>query len=106
MAFDSHSHFLHQRLLNLIPAGVSDCVDLQLWAPARNMYYDHCCYVRFQKEGVMHAGCVGLSEEHYLQNQFFNDLEIILIDDFSNDIYFFKNKIFIYIFNFFRIYFF
>ena len=58
--------WLDKNSSQLIPAGVSDCVDLQLWAPAKNMYYDHCCYVRFQKEGVMHAGCVGLSEEHYL----------------------------------------
>ena len=49
-----------------LPGGVSDCVDLQLWEPSKNMYYDHCCYVRFQQEGKMHAGCIGLSEEHYL----------------------------------------
>ena len=49
-----------------VPGGVSDCVDLQLWEPTKNMYYDHCCYVRFQQEGKMHAGCIGLSEEHYL----------------------------------------
>ena len=49
-----------------MPGGVSDCVDLQLWEPSKNMYYDHCCYVRFQQEGKMHAGCIGLSEEHYL----------------------------------------
>jgi hypothetical protein len=49
-----------------IPAGVSDCVDLQLWNPTKKIYYDRCCYVRFQKDGVMHAGCVGLSEENYL----------------------------------------
>ena len=49
-----------------VPGGVSDCVDLQLWEPSKNMYYDHCCYVRFQQEGKMHAGCIGLSEEHYL----------------------------------------
>ena len=61
-----HDDWLDTNSSVLIPAGVSDCVDLQLWAPAKNMYYDHCCYVRFQKEGVMHAGCVGLSEEHYL----------------------------------------
>ena len=49
-----------------VPAGVSDCVDLQLWNPSDKFYYDHCCYVRFQKDGVMHAGCIGLSEENYL----------------------------------------
>ena len=51
---------------DLIPAGVSDCVDLQLWSPQKNKYFDRCCYVRFQKDGVMHAGCIGLSEEDYL----------------------------------------
>ena len=51
---------------NFIPAGVSDCVDLQLWAPSKSTYYDRCCYVRFQIDGQMHAGCVGLSEENYL----------------------------------------
>ena len=49
-----------------IPGGVSDCVDLQLWNPGKKAYYDRCCYVRFQVEGKMHAGCVGLSEENYL----------------------------------------
>ena len=49
-----------------IPGGVSDCVDLQLWNPSKKAYYDRCCYVRFQIEGKMHAGCVGLSEENYL----------------------------------------
>ena len=49
-----------------IPGGVSDCVDLLLWSPQKGAYYDPCCYVRFQVEGKMHAGCVGLSEENYL----------------------------------------
>ena len=49
-----------------IPGGVSDCVDLVLWNPSKKMYYDHCCYVRFQINGTMHAGCIGLSEEQYL----------------------------------------
>ena len=49
-----------------VPLGVSDCVDLQLWSSSKKKYYDHCCYVRFQLNGKMHAGCVGLSEEHYL----------------------------------------
>ena len=46
------------------PGGVSDCVDLLLWNGER--YYDRCCYIRFQLEGDMHGGCIGLSEEHYL----------------------------------------
>ena len=49
-----------------IPNGISDCVDLQLWSKAKNKYYDHCCYVRFQLNGQMHAGCIGLSEENFL----------------------------------------
>ena len=49
-----------------VPSGVSDCADLLLWDPYKKIYYDRCCYVRFQKDGVMHSGCIGLSEENYL----------------------------------------
>ena len=48
-----------------LPAGVSDCVDLQLWNQKSQKYFDKCCYVRFQVDGKMHAGCVGLSQFHY-----------------------------------------
>ena len=46
-----------------VPGGVSDCIDLQLWSSQKSQYYDKCCYIRFQKEGRMHAGCVGLTQE-------------------------------------------
>ena len=50
-----------------IPAGVSDCVDLLLYDyKYTNKYYDHCCYVRFQYQGNMHAACIPLMEEDYL----------------------------------------
>ena len=49
-----------------IPSGVSDCIDLQLWSSYKNQYFDKCCYVRFQKDGVMHAGCVGLAQEQLI----------------------------------------
>ena len=49
-----------------IPSGVSDCVDSLLWDSDKNKYYDRCCYVRLQLNGVMHGGCIGLSEEQYL----------------------------------------
>ena len=49
-----------------VPNGVSDCVDRLLWDESKKIYYDHCCYVRFQIDGEMHAGCIGLSEENYL----------------------------------------
>lgn len=49
-----------------VPNGVSDCIDLQLWSTAKNQYFDKCCYVRFQKEGIMHAGCVGLTQEQLI----------------------------------------
>ena len=49
----------------VLPAGVSDCVDLQLWSQKSQKYYDKCCYVRLQKDGKMHAGCLGLSQLHY-----------------------------------------
>ena len=48
-----------------LPGGVSDCVDLYLWNSEKGKYFDKCCYIRFQKEGRMHAGCVGLSQENY-----------------------------------------
>ena len=50
---------------DVLPAGVSDCVDLQLWSQKSKKYYDKCCYVRLQKDGKMHAGCLGLSQLHY-----------------------------------------
>ena len=31
-----------------------------------NPYYDHCCYIRFQKSGSMYHGCIGLKEAEYL----------------------------------------
>jgi hypothetical protein len=46
--------------------GVSDCVDSQLWSTAKNKYFDRCCYIRFLLDGNMHSGCIGLSEENYL----------------------------------------
>ena len=49
-----------------IPAGVSDCVDLLLYDTNQEKYYDHCCYVRFQYQGNMHAACIPLMEEDYL----------------------------------------
>ena len=60
------SQWLDDNPTAFVPAGVSDCVDLRLWNPYKSIYYDRCCYVRFQHEGKMHAGCVGLSEENYL----------------------------------------
>jgi hypothetical protein len=49
-----------------IPGGVSDCVDLLLWDVKQQKYFDRCCYVRFQYQGNMHAGCIPLMEEDYL----------------------------------------
>ena len=50
---------------DFLPGGVSDCVDLYLWSRKKGKYYDKCCYMRFQKSGKMHAGCIGLSQENY-----------------------------------------
>ena len=50
------------------PFSKSDCVDKYLGdtylrgAP----FYDHCCYVRAQKEGTFYHGCIGLKEAEYL----------------------------------------
>lgn len=49
-----------------MPSGVSDCIDLQLWSSYKRQYYDKCCYVRFLKDGIMHAGCVGLAQEQLI----------------------------------------
>ena len=49
-----------------VAQGVSDCVDTLLWSEHYNRYFDRCCYVRFQLNGYMYSGCVGLSEENYL----------------------------------------
>jgi hypothetical protein len=49
---------------NDVPGGVSDCVDLHLWSAKKKKYFDKCCYVRFQLDGEMHAGCVGLTQEY------------------------------------------
>ena len=46
--------------------GVSDCVDLHLYSQNKKLYYDKCCYVRFQIDGEMHAGCVGLTQEQLI----------------------------------------
>ena len=45
--------------------GVSDCVDLNLYSVNKSKYYDKCCYVRFQLNGQMHQGCVGLNQEQF-----------------------------------------
>ena len=47
-----------------IPEGVSDCTDSKLNRGGK--YYDRCCYIRLQVEGKMHAGCIALREEDYL----------------------------------------
>ena len=49
-----------------VPGGPSDCVDTLLWNNVTEKYYDRCCFVRFQLNGDMHQGCLGLSEEQYL----------------------------------------
>ena len=46
-----------------IPQGVSDCVDT--WDKWEGRYYDRCCYVRFQLQGIMHGGCIALTEEQF-----------------------------------------
>ena len=48
-----------------IPQGASDCVDTLMWDKYENRYYDRCCFVRFQHNGVMHAGCIALTEEQF-----------------------------------------
>ena len=40
--------------------------DVLLNARRGNPFYDHCCYIRFQKSGSMYHGCIGLKEAEYL----------------------------------------
>ena len=60
------TEWLEESGSSFVPSGVSDCVDLLLWSENKNKYFDRCCYARFQFKGKMHAGCIGLSEENYL----------------------------------------
>ena len=56
------------------PFTKSYCLDRNLYWPSTdfsdmnkgNEYYDHCCYVRFQREGKVLHGCKGLKEIDYL----------------------------------------
>ena len=48
------------------PNGVSDCVDSLLWVKQNNRYYDRCCFIRYQSNGIMHSSCASLTEEQYL----------------------------------------
>ena len=48
------------------PGSSSDCVDQLLWNKDDEVYYDHCCYKRYQEGGVMSQICEGLTEEQYL----------------------------------------
>ena len=45
---------------------VSDCVDLQLYSKNKKKYFDKCCFVRFQKDGDIYSGCVGLFRDSIL----------------------------------------
>ena len=45
---------------------VSDCVDLQLYSKTNKRYFDKCCFVRFQQNGAMHSGCVGLFRDQII----------------------------------------
>ena len=51
---------------NSEPNGVSDCADSLLWSKHNSRYYDRCCFLRYQLEGVMHSTCASLTEEQYL----------------------------------------
>jgi len=45
---------------------VSDCVDLRLYSIKNKKYFDKCCFVRFQQNGAMHSGCVGLFRDQII----------------------------------------
>ena len=49
----------------------SNCIDRNLHWPGYttnrgNEYFDHCCYMRYQDQGNLVDGCVGLKELEYL----------------------------------------
>ena len=49
-----------------IPTGVSECTDFLLWDPYKARYNDRCCFIRLQVNGQMHEGCIGLTEEQFM----------------------------------------
>ena len=51
---------------NEVPKGISECVDSLLWDPYKERYNDRCCFIRLQVDGEMHAGCIGLTEEQFM----------------------------------------
>ena len=51
-----------------LPKGVSECVDFLLWDPYKERYNDRCCFIRLQVDGEMHAGCIGLTEEQFMDS--------------------------------------
>ena len=46
------------------PESLSECVDRRLYV--QGIYFDRCCYVRYQYDGQMGTKCVPLKEENYL----------------------------------------
>ena len=47
---------------------LSDCVDRKLDVATTklgNNYYDHCCYIRLQKQGSFYSGCIPLKQIDY-----------------------------------------
>ena len=46
------------------PESLSECVDRRLYV--KGIYFDRCCYVRYQYDGQMGTKCVPLKEENYL----------------------------------------
>ena len=56
----------HKEERETIPQSVADCVDSLLYDPFKKKYFDRCCYIRLQKEGKTHTGCILLMEENYL----------------------------------------
>ena len=46
------------------PESLSECVDRRLYV--QGIYFDRCCYVRYQYDGKMNSTCFPLKEEAYL----------------------------------------
>ena len=59
---DHHKSYCLDKNLFTYPDESSDDLNVRRGNP----YYDHCCYIRFQKSGSMYHGCIGLKEAEYL----------------------------------------
>ena len=65
-----HKSYCLDKRLDTNPSNKKDKSSTEVYgilnARRGNPFYDHCCYIRFQKSGSMYHGCIGLKEAEYL----------------------------------------